>query len=86
MNSFTFRLTTRQHNGPNDLDMINSELETRMQEQKMKQSGWSMQRFFKRTMYMHRFYPSGGCHVELHFNQDVYLIYIIMIVKVYLGV
>ena len=44
-NEFRFRLMTRQYNGPHDLDMLNSELETRMQEQEMKQSGWSMQRF-----------------------------------------
>ena len=36
---FTFRLLTRQHNGPYDLDMLNSELETRMQKQEMNQSG-----------------------------------------------
>ena len=47
-NEFTFRLMTRQYNGPHDLDMLNSELETRMQEQEMKQSGWSMQRFVKK--------------------------------------
>ena len=37
-NEFTFRLMTRQYNGPNDLDMLNSELETIMQEQEMNQS------------------------------------------------
>ena len=67
-NEFTFRLMTRQYNGPNDLDMLNSELETRMQEQEMNQSGWSMQRFIKRTMYIHSFYPSGGCATELPFK------------------
>ena len=67
-NEFTFRLMTRQYNGPNDLDMLNSELETRMQEQEMNQSGWSMQRFIKRTMYIHRFYPTGGCTTELPFT------------------
>ena len=67
-NEFTFRLMTRQFNGPNDLDMLNSELETRMQEQEMNQSGWSMQRFIKRTMYIHRFYPTGGCTTELPFT------------------
>ena len=67
-NEFTFRLMTRQHNGPNDLDMLNSELETRMQEQEMNQSGWSMQRFIKSTMYIHRFYPTGGCTTELLFT------------------
>ena len=30
-NEFTFRLMTRQYNGPYDLDMLNGELETRMQ-------------------------------------------------------
>ena len=64
-NEFTFRLMTRQYNGAHDLDLLNGELETRMQEQEMNQSGWSMQRFIKRTMYIHRFYPSGGCDTEL---------------------
>ena len=41
---------TRQYNGPYDLYMLNSELETRMQEQEMNQSGWSMQRSVKRIM------------------------------------
>ena len=70
---FTFRLMTRQYNGPHDLDLLSSELETRMQEQEMKQSGWSMQRFLKRTMYIHRFYPSGGCDVELSFKSSYIL-------------
>ena len=52
-NEFTFRLMTRQYNGPYDLDMLNSHLESRMQEQEMKQSSWSMQRFVKRTMYIY---------------------------------
>ena len=64
-NEFTFRLKTRQYNGAHDLDLLNGELESRMQEQEMNQSGWSMQRFIKRTMYIHRFYPSGGCDTEL---------------------
>ena len=67
-NEFRFRLMTRQYNGPHDLDIFNSELETRMQEQEMNQSGWSLQRFVKRTMYIHRFYPSGGCATELPFT------------------
>ena len=67
-NEFTFRLMTRQYNGPHDLDMLNSELETRMQEQEMNQSDWSMQKFVKRTMYIHRFYPSGSCSTELSFT------------------
>ena len=58
---------TRQYNGPHDLDMLNTELETRMQEREMNQSGWSMQRFVKRTLYIHMFYPSGGCTTELPF-------------------
>ena len=64
---FTFRLMTRQYNGPPDLDMFNSALETRMQEQEMNQSGWSMQRFVKRTMYIHRFYSTGACTTVLPF-------------------
>ena len=34
----------------------------------MNQSGWSMQRFIKRTMYIHRSYPTGGCTTELPFT------------------
>ena len=67
-NKFKFRLMTGQYNGPHDLDMLNSELETRMQEKKMNQPGWSMQRFVKRTMYIHLFYPTGGCTTELPFT------------------
>ena len=67
-NKFTFRLMTRQYNGPHDLDILISELETRMQEQEMNQSGWSMQRLVERTMYIHRFYPTGGCTTELPFT------------------
>ena len=54
--------------------MLNSELQTRMQEQEMNQSGWSMQRFVKRTMYIHGFYPSGGCSTELSFTSRYTLI------------
>ena len=32
------------------MDLLNRELETRMQEEEMNQTGWSMQRFVKRTM------------------------------------
>ena len=67
-NEFTLRLTARQYNGPYDLDILNGELETGMQEREMNQSRWSMQRFIKITMYIHRFYPSGGCYVELPFQ------------------
>ena len=67
-NELTFMLMTRQYNGSYDLDMLNSELETRVQEQEMNQSGWSMQRFIKRTMYIHRFYPSSGCTTKLPFT------------------
>ena len=62
---------TRQYNGSHGLDMLNSELETRIQEQEMNQSGWSMQRFVKRRMYIHRFYPSAGCTTELHYKNRV---------------
>ena len=37
-NEFTFRLINRQYNGPYDLDLLNGELESRMQEQEMNQS------------------------------------------------
>ena len=42
-NELIFRLMTRQYNGPHDLDMLNSELETRKREQEMNQS-WSIQK------------------------------------------
>ena len=67
-NEFTFRLMTRQHNGAHDLDLLNGELESRMQEQEMNQSGWSMKRFIKRTMYIRRSYSSGGCDTEIPFT------------------
>ena len=57
-NEFTVRLRTRQYNGHNDLDMLNSELDTRMQEQEMNQSGRSMQRLVKSIVYIHWFDPS----------------------------
>ena len=59
---------TRQYNGPYDFDLLNGELETRMQEQEMNQSGWSMQRFVKRTMYIHWFYHSVGCTTKQPFT------------------
>ena len=59
---------TRQYNGPYDLDMLNVEMENRMQEQEMNQSGWTMKRFIKRTIYIHRFYPSGGCTTKVPFT------------------
>ena len=65
---------TSQYNGAHDLDLLNEELETRMQEQEKKQSGWSMQRFIKRSMYIHRFYPSGGYGTELPFTSRYILI------------
>ena len=40
---FTVRLMTRQYNGPCDLDLLNGELETKMQEKEKNQSGWSTQ-------------------------------------------
>ena len=67
-NEFKLRLMTRQYNRPSDLDMLNGELKTRKQEQEMNQSGWSMQRFIKRTMYVHRFYPTVGCTTKLPFT------------------
>ena len=67
-NEFTFRLMTRQYNGPHDLDMLISELETRMQEQEMNHCGWSMERFVNRTMYTHRFSPCGCYTTELPFT------------------
>ena len=67
-NEFTFRLMTRQYNGPYDLDILNGELEPRMQQREMNLSGWSMQRFIIRTMYLLRFYPTGGCTTKVPFT------------------
>ena len=50
--------------------MLNGELETRMQEQEVNQSGWSTQRFIKRTMYIQRFYPTGGCTTKVSFTSS----------------
>ena len=50
-------------------------LENRMQEQEMNQSGWSMQNFVKRNMYIHSFYPCGGCTTKLPFMSR-YILYI----------
>ena len=61
---------TRQYIGPHDLVMLNSELEARMQEPETNQSGWSTQRFVKRKMYIHRFYPTGGCTTEIPFKSN----------------
>ena len=47
---------------------MNGELEIRMQEPEMNQSGWSMQRFVKGSMYLHRFHPAGGCTTKLPFT------------------
>ena len=54
---------TSQYNAPYGLDLLDGELESRMQEQDMNRSGLSMQRFIERTMYIHRFYPTGGCTI-----------------------
>ena len=83
---FTFRLLTRQYNGPYDLYLLNGELESRMQEQEKNQSGWSMRRFIKGTMYIHRFYPTGGCTTELPFTSRYILHIKIQIIVVYYGV
>ena len=62
---------TRQYNGHYDLDVFNSELETRIQEQGMNQFGMSMQWFVERTMYIHRFNATGGCFVEPPFKNTL---------------
>ena len=41
---------SRQNNGPFDLALLSGELETRMQQQEMNQSGWTIQSFDKRTI------------------------------------
>ena len=84
---FPFRLMTRQYNGLYDLDMLNGEQETRMKEQDMNQSGWSMQRFIKRTMYIYTsFIQLEDVLLRYHSHLDIYLIYIIMIINAYYGV
>ena len=40
----------RQYNSPNNQDEFNNELETRMQEMKLHQSGCSVQKFKQRAM------------------------------------
>ena len=67
-NEFTYRLMTRQYNGSYDLDLLNGELKSRMQEQEMNQSGGIMKRFVKSSMYIHRYYPIGGCTTKVPFT------------------
>ena len=62
---------SRQYNTPDDLYEVKNELETLMQEQEMKQSGSSIQKFKMRTMY--KFYPNGGCSTNLLFNSNYML-------------
>ena len=69
-NEFTFGQMSRQYNSSFDLNLLNRKLENRMQEQEMIQSSCTMQRFDKRTMYIHIFYPTGGCHAEQPFNSN----------------
>ena len=59
---------TRQYNGSYDWDLLNGELESRKQKQEMSQSGWSMQIFIKRTVYLHRFYPTVGGTTKVPFT------------------
>ena len=73
-NKVTFRLMTRQYNGPHDLYMFNSELETRIQEQEMNQSVWSMQRFVKITMIYIGFILLVVVLLSYHSRLDIYLI------------
>ena len=84
-NDFKFRLMTKQYNGAHDLDLLNGELETRMQEQEMSQSGWSMQRFIKKKQCIYiGFILVVDVILSYHSHLDIYLIYII--VNVYYGV
>ena len=64
----TFRLMSRQYNQPYELDLLNGELEKRMQEKEMNQSGGTMQKFDQRTMLINRFYSNSGCYAELPFK------------------
>ena len=65
---------TRQFNGPYDLNLLNPELPSRVQEQEMNQSGWSMQRFIKKTMYIHKFTQLVDVLLRYHPHLDIYLI------------
>ena len=85
-NEFTFRLMTGQYNGPHDLDMLNIELETRMQEREMNQSDWSMQRFVKRKCIDIGFILLVVVLLSYHSRLDIYLIYIILIINVFIVV
>ena len=71
---FTFKFITRWCSSPNDQDELNKELETRMQEQEMNQSGPNSQNIKQRTMYIHRFYPTGGRYTDLPLNSRYSLI------------
>ena len=50
------------------MDFLNGEHKSRKQEQEMNQSGWSMQKFVKRTIYIHRYYPIDGCTTNVPFT------------------
>ena len=71
-NEFTFRLLTRQYNGAHDLDLLNGELETRMQEQEMNQSGWSMHRLVKEQCIYIGFILVVYVILNYHSHLDIY--------------
>ena len=77
---------TRQYNGAHDLDLLNGELESRMQEQEMNQSGWSMQRFVKGQCIFTGFIQVVDAILSYHSRLDIYLIYITLIISVCYGV
>ena len=39
-----------------------------MHEKEMNQSGWILQNYRLRTMYVHRLYPTAGCYTDLPFK------------------
>ena len=60
---------SRKYNSPYDLDLLTGELKKR-REQENNQSGWTMQRFDGRTMYIPRSYPTGGSPAGLPFKSN----------------
>ena len=47
---------------------MKEELQAKMQEKELDQSGWSIQRLHIRTMFIDKFSPIGDSYVELPFK------------------
>ena len=69
---FTFMLMSRQYKSLYDVNLLNRKIESRIQEQEINQSIWTMQRFDKKdyALYMQMFYPIGACLAELPFKSN----------------